>query len=281
MATVKFPLLSLSATGSIKGVIDFKQVRDTDEITYQKNRNLTSFQHTKPPRIVTGRGIVCAKRGARGRKRAKKTEQQRQNQNIFSVALKLGTFIEKHSLIYTDTNPAPIINPPSSWSSRFINARGSSNELRKFPGQVIRRSTSWRRRTKEPTTPRGYVMRSFMINQAFTLRQAQNVWLQLDDEQKERFIPTGNAPFDRLVGLDILEQWTEASIRGANYLMWYVYTKYFFEQRGVWRQFGPQIQLWTTPGREIDNPFRRALYEDFTSSTTSISDVSSPPWERQ
>lgn len=288
MARVKNPLHSMSASGSIAGVITYRPTHRVEGQIIHRERNGKEIEAKYPPRIISGQGIASAKIIRQPSiKRRNRATNKRINQaalireSRFILAKKIAAWAVNNNICVTFNDPSNQIPPLPPWWDGIYFQRGENREMIKFPGQEQEMTVSIKRKITGTTTRQGFVMRQLLARKYIRLDYTLQAWATLSEVQKARWeryeIPewTDLPRNFELVGSGIISQrfmncWIQAA---ATIPQFELPRGWLFEGqlKAVWKS------NWTRP---VDNPAVLA-WQAHLNSERDIIATSSPPWNRK
>ena len=205
MATVKFPLWSLDASGSVGGLLTYSRGAGTAARPVDKSVDGRAYTAEYPARVLDGRGIVRLKPRARpDLKRRhivtglKTAPGQQLREDQFRVAGMLADWLYRWSLVVSLHDPqAPPVAVHGWWEGLYFQ-RGENRELRKFPGQPEGATLSIRRAITGTNSAKGYLMRQLLSRRLVRFDVTLEAFAGLTAAQKATWLPSGNAPWHLL-----------------------------------------------------------------------------------
>lgn len=260
MAKVKFPLWSLSASGSLGKTVCYSP--QAEEASRQRDRVIKDTDNIAiyPARIISGRAIARLKpRGSAAIRRQSKIYKepesliQAQRQAQFTFAQTLARWIIENNLTVSPVDPLTRPEPVYPWTDGRYFLRGENREIRKFPGQVPGKTLGIRRRTTRPTTEFGYVMRQLITRRNFRFNITLIAWTNLPNPYVDLWLPSGNAPWDNLPRTFPLHRGIIVDRTFANMWMQASFLIPRFELQKNWLEAGTQNGMWISTDKRADN----------------------------
>lgn len=287
MATVKNPLNSLSASGSINNTQTYHRAGGRGVKTIPRQRGDKSFDAQYPSAIVTGRGVVRLKPQARPdlrRRQGRAAQGPARPADLrrlrFANASTVAAWLVRNNLVVAASNPANMEPPPPPWWDQHYLQRGRREQQLKFPGQPPGRTVAWRVETTGTKSPVTFLMRQLLSRRLVRLDVTLTAWRNLTLEQQMFWATMGNAPWDELplefefddrgaVDRRFINVWIQAAYLIAN-----------FELEAGWLERGLDFAVWQTPFRRAPNDPIVTAWERWLSTGESIRGIESVRWSR-
>lgn len=285
MAKVRFPLWSLSASGSIGETINYQQAGETQRRVDSKARQGEFFEAQYPPRVITGRGIVRQKPGKRRdlrRATAQDGETPTSQQGIFQAQFSyisaLTQWVVRHNIIFFHFNSPPPTGQLYPWWDEYYTQQEETRELRKFPGQPKGETLAIRRTIPARLTKHGYIFRQLIGKTNIRIRLGLQAWLNIDERARRGWTIGGSPDVGTLPGYTLAPG---SSFEKRQFSAYYLESVYLINHYNIlprWQENG------TTGGlinaldiRPPGDPVRRR-FEEFISQENDYRRVQVTSW---
>ena len=286
MAKVKFPLFSLSATGKVGDVLLYHRVAKTPARTMKRRYANGIVEAKYPARIISGRGVVRKRPSVRYDKRRRHkiydepaSLAQATTEYYFKMASAVAHWVIKHNLVVAAEDPADAVPFLAPWSDGVYFLRGENRENIEFPGHPVGMTTSARRQLERSDTKLGFIMRELLSRKYVRVRYLLGAWVKLSAEDRLKWLPGGNAPWDALpaqftlprgsyVGQDFINAWIQSS---------YLIPRY--ELLKGWLQNGDRLQVWHTPYHRPSGDPMVIAWKNHIGAENDFTEVQSTPWQ--
>ena len=252
MAKVKFPLFSLSASGSIGRTITYNKCANQQARRILRQRDGTQFVAEYPSRALSGLSVARKMPNRLNRRRLMSEDAlvpiapgPARQRAIFALGIRVSAWLVIHNIGVARRNPDEsglLLRP---WWNDFYTQQSISYEERKFPGQPEGETLQIRRQFLGTQTPQSYIFRQIVARGNVRFETFLRTWLNTDIEIWRRLAPEGNAPYEGLPYLRAFGIADDLRALFVNTWLWrsYLINRFTFPKGGV---AGPPFYgLWT------------------------------------
>ena len=205
MAKVKFPLFSLSASGSIGRTITYNRCANQQARRISRQRGATRFVAEYPSRALSGLSVARKMPNRLNRRRLLSEDElvpltpgPARQRAIFALGVRVSAWVVVHDLGVALFNPETsglLLRP---WWNDFYTQQAVSYEDRKFPGQVEGETLQIRRFFLGTQTPQSYIFRQIVARGNVRFETFLQTWNNQGEAFWRRLGTEGNAPYEEL-----------------------------------------------------------------------------------
>ena len=252
MAKVKFPLFSLSASGSIGRTITYNKCANQQARLIPRQRGAARFVAEYPSRALSGLSVARKMPNRLNRRRlvpedalVPLTPGLQRQRAIFALGVRVSAWLVIHNIGVARRNPDEsglLLRP---WWNDFYTQQAISYEERKFPGQPEGETLQIRRQFLGTQTPQSYIFRQIVARGNIRFENFMRTWLNTDIEIWRSLAPEGNAPYEGLPYMRAFGIPDELRAVYVNFWLWtsFLLNRFAFPDGGV---IGPPFfGLWT------------------------------------
>ena len=285
MARVRYPLWSLSASGSVGEQICYGKAGGEPPRTINRARDGEAIAADYPRRQISGAGIARLKPGYRGDLRKRKAGEnipadpvQAQKEAVFRHAGTLTRWIVRNNLVVATGNPNGFLPPLPPWWDGLYFQRGEKREERRFPGQPAGESLTIRREITGATTKHGFISHQLLTGAFFRFDITLTAWRNLTTIENATWEPQGSAPWSELPDRFELPGGEYFTRTFANVWIQAAYLIPRFELPKRWLNIGQRAAVWISEHPRPDTDPAVIEFEEHLSSANDIQIVDVENW---
>lgn len=285
MAKVKFPLHSLSASGSLGGQITFNKVAEQPARTIIRTIDGEQITAEYPARIIGGRGIAkmkiqrrrdIPKRKALSNDKAFPT--QADTERLLAVSAMLSSWMVRHKISISRSMPTGRGSDTAPAHHGYLLGRGENREIRRFPGQPEKSTLSIRRDITSPKSGYTHLIHLLLTANYSRFLITARHWDGVGRNTLHKWRPRGDAPWEELPESLYLPTIGVVNRAFLNIWLQLSYLVPRFELIKDWFPRGQQNLLWVNPTyTEEQNPNYNA-YLQFINSDNDSTAIQQQPW---
>ena len=287
MAKVKYPLHSLSASGTVGKQVTFHKSGGNKPHIITRRRGDKVINAVYPRRRISGEGIARIKPGRRGDLRKRRpgenipaNEEQALREAQFRHATTITDWIVRNNIVVAESDPNNRTIPLRPWWDGLYFQRGQTSEERRFPGQGEGESLNIRRQITGATTKRGFISHQLLTRSLFRFTITLAAWRNLTPVENTTWLPGGDAPWEELPMLFPLpgEQFFTRTF--ANIWIQAAYLIPLFEMPRNWLRIGQRVNVWVSEHPRPDSDPAVAAFKAHLSAQNDYQIIDVESWQR-